>query len=72
MSAVVALGEPEVLEGFALAGVRVEHASDPDECLRALAEIDDDVGLLILTPASRRALEAQLSRRPNLLWTVVA
>ncbi len=71
MSAVVAIGEPGLLEGFSLAGVRVERASSPDECRRALAEIDDDVGLLVLTPASRTALEPMLERRPNLLWTVV-
>jgi vacuolar-type H+-ATPase subunit F/Vma7 len=71
MSAVIAIGELELLEGFSLAGVRVEQASNPDECRRALAEVDDDVGLLVLTPSSREALEPLLERRPNLLWTVV-
>ncbi|MGA7270963.1 MAG: V-type ATP synthase subunit F [Acidimicrobiia bacterium] len=71
MSAVVAIGERDLLDGFSLAGVRVEYATDPEECRRALADIGEDVGLLVLTPSSRRALEPLLERRPNLLWTAV-
>lgn len=71
MRSVVAIGEEFLLEGFSLAGVRVEPADEPDECREALESIGDDAGLLLLTPASRAALDELLGRHPNLLWTVV-
>ena len=71
MSAVVAIGEKHRVEGFVLAGVRVFPAEDPDEVRRVFADLDHDVGLIILTPAAASALEAEGVDRPRLLRAVL-
>lgn len=71
MSTVTAIGELALLEGFALAGVRVEGSDDEEDWLEAWESLGGDVGLVLLTPASRRALSATLGRRRTVLWTVV-
>ena len=71
MSSVVALGEAQELDGFALAGVRVIRADTDDSMIAAFDELDDDVGLIILTEQSARALRAPLDHRPHLLRVVL-
>ena len=49
MSRVVAIGSDLELAGYALAGVEVTAADDPDAVRRAWAGIGRDVGLVLLT-----------------------
>jgi vacuolar-type H+-ATPase subunit F/Vma7 len=68
---VAAIGERAVLEGFALAGVELVGSDDESSWVDEFDRLPDDVGLLLLTPASHEALAGALSRRGALLWTVV-
>ena len=67
---VVAIGEPGLLEGYALAGVAVIDAGDDHAVQRAWEELPADVGLVLLSAASHCALAERLSERP-LLWAVL-
>lgn len=71
MSGIVALGERGRVEGFALAGVRVIAADDPDDVRAAWSGLERDVAVLILTPASQAALSDLLPSRPDLIWTAL-
>ncbi len=71
MSSVVALGESHELDGLALAGVRVLRADTDESMVAAFDELDDDVGLIILTEQSARALREPLDRHPRLLRVVL-
>jgi vacuolar-type H+-ATPase subunit F/Vma7 len=54
---VLALGEPALLMGYALAGVAVRKATLPDEVLRAWeAAQSEGVTLVLLTAAAAEAL----------------
>lgn len=70
MSTVVALGETDTLEGFALAGVTVIRA-DGDAVLDAWNGLGDEVGLVILTPAAAARLRRVLASRPDILTAVM-
>ena len=67
MSAVVALGRDHRLVGFVLAGVRVLDASTGAEIERAWDDLDDDVGLVILSADAADALCSNLADRPDVL-----
>ena len=56
MGAVVVLGEPTLVVGYALAGATVIPASEPAEVRRAWADLPPDTTLVILTEAAARAL----------------
>lgn len=71
MTTVAAIGEGRLVEGFGLAGVTVLAADDPAGWRAAWDDLADDVGLLLLTASSRRALADRLDDRGDLLWTVV-
>lgn len=62
MSVIVAIGAPETIEGFALAGVRVIPAVSAAEARAAWAARPADTGLAILTPDVRAALADVLRR----------
>lgn len=53
MSTVVGIGATHEMEGFALAGVRVIPAASAAEVTAAWAELDADVGLVILSAGPR-------------------
>lgn len=59
MGAVAAVGERARVAGFALAGVTVLAAEQPDEVLRAWADLPAGTALVIVTPAAARALGPQ-------------
>ena len=59
MGTVVAIGEAAAVMGFALAGARVIAAATPAAVAEAWRSLDDDVSLVILTPAADRAVRAQ-------------
>jgi vacuolar-type H+-ATPase subunit F/Vma7 len=70
VSRIAALGDREALAGYALSGVDVKHATDPDQVREAWLGIGTDVGLVLLTPEAREALPDPLDRR-DLLVTVL-
>ena len=70
MSRVVAIGEATELAGYALAGVDVIDAADPDLVRRAWERVDDDVGLVLVTAEARRALSRRIDRQ-DVLWVVL-
>ena len=70
MSRIAALGDREALAGYALSGVDVKHATDPDQVREAWLGIGSDVGLVLLTPEARQALPDPLDGR-DLLVTVL-
>jgi vacuolar-type H+-ATPase subunit F/Vma7 len=72
MSTIAAIGERERLRGFALAGVRVVAADDGAAARAAWRELPAEVGLVILTPTARAALQSETSaRRDDRLWVVM-
>jgi vacuolar-type H+-ATPase subunit F/Vma7 len=71
VSGVVAIGEVQRLAGFRLAGVDVRSAEDETSANDALDRLEDDVGLLILTPLAERALRARLSEREGVVWVTL-
>jgi vacuolar-type H+-ATPase subunit F/Vma7 len=70
VSRVVAIGSSLELAGYALAGVEVEEAEEPDAARRAWASLGDDVGLVLLTSAAALALPVRAGR-PGLLCVVL-
>jgi vacuolar-type H+-ATPase subunit F/Vma7 len=71
VSGIVALGERARVEGFALAGVRVEAAAGAEGVRAAWTRLPRDAAVLILTPASQEALADLLPSRPDVIWTVI-
>lgn len=68
MGAVVVIGERARVSGFALAGAEVVVAEDPESVRRAWDALDDDAGLVIVTPAAAAALGTEpLSAVPPLV-----
>jgi vacuolar-type H+-ATPase subunit F/Vma7 len=53
---VVAVGERSRVEGLALAGAEVVVGEDPADVRAAVAGLDDDVAVLLLTPAAADAV----------------
>jgi vacuolar-type H+-ATPase subunit F/Vma7 len=73
MSGVVALGEREQVQGFALVGVVVAAADEAEAVRAAWRQLPDGVGLVILTAAAHAALEAEeLTREDGPLAVVMA
>ncbi len=56
MTRAAAIGEAELVSGFALAGVEVHPAAGEDEVRLAWERLSDDVVLVVLTPAAASAL----------------
>jgi vacuolar-type H+-ATPase subunit F/Vma7 len=71
MSRVVALGERKRLEGFALAGVALVPAEDPQQLQAAWSHLAPDVAVVIFTPEARSALRDVLDLRPDVIWTTL-
>ena len=72
MTQIVAIGERERVGGFALAGVDVVVADDPEGARAAWNAVPANVGLVILTPATHAALRAdELDPRGQRLWVVL-
>ena len=63
----VALGADAELVGFVLAGVEVLPAGTDDELRRAWATLDDDVGLVVVSPRAAEILGDELDARPTTL-----
>jgi vacuolar-type H+-ATPase subunit F/Vma7 len=60
MGAVVVIGEPALVGGYALAGAVVMPADGPAEALRAWQVLPADVSLVILTAAAAQAVPDEL------------
>jgi len=71
VSRVVAIGEPGLVDGYGLVGVQVVAAGDPVSMRRAFAEVESDIGLLILTPAAEAALAERLAEPQRFVWAVL-
>jgi vacuolar-type H+-ATPase subunit F/Vma7 len=65
VSAIAVIGERERVRGFAFAGVRVAAAEEPAAVRAAWEALGEDVTLVILTAAARRALGPELERAPG-------
>jgi vacuolar-type H+-ATPase subunit F/Vma7 len=70
MSVVAAIGRPSEVAGFALAGAVVLPARTEAEARAAWASLPDDVGVVLLTEDTGRALAAERTR-PRAPLTVV-
>jgi vacuolar-type H+-ATPase subunit F/Vma7 len=69
-STVAAIGAPELVRGFALAGARVLAAEQPAQVRDAWRSLPAEVGLVLLTGPAAQALADDLpSERP---WPLVA
>ena len=72
MSAIVAIGERESVQGFAFAGVIVAATDDAEAVRSAWRQLPDEVELVILTAAARAALDTEeLARREGPLAVVM-
>ena len=70
MSRIVGIGAEPVLAGYGLVGVEVIDADEAESVRRAWAALADDVGLVLLTPAARRALPEPIPAGGP-LWVVL-
>jgi vacuolar-type H+-ATPase subunit F/Vma7 len=61
VGAVVAIGEPALVAGYAMAGATTMPAQGPDEVRRAWDSLPSDTTLVILTAAAAGALDGRLS-----------
>ncbi|MFI5286947.1 MAG: hypothetical protein ACHQ4F_11575 [Candidatus Dormibacteria bacterium] len=71
MSRIVALGEVESVELFAMVGVDVVAVSDAGALRRTWAGLPDDVGLVILTRSAAQMLGPSLHEAGHPLWAVM-
>ncbi|MEK2478611.1 MULTISPECIES: hypothetical protein [Streptomyces] len=71
MGAVVAIGERARTAGFALAGVQVRPAEEPDRVRMSWRELPADAELVILTPAAAAALGPDLLKAAGPLTVVM-
>jgi vacuolar-type H+-ATPase subunit F/Vma7 len=71
MSSVVAIGGPDSIEGFALAGAIVKIAVEPDAVRRAWDDLDDDVGLVVLSATAAEVLGDARQDRQSTLTVVM-
>jgi vacuolar-type H+-ATPase subunit F/Vma7 len=60
MGTVAVLGEPERMQGYALAGAVVIPAVGDDAVRQAWQELDSATSLVVLTPAAAEFLAAEL------------
>jgi len=70
MSRIAAVGRATELAGYALAGVEVVDARDPESVRRAWGEIPADVALVLLTAEARRSLPERIDAGDR-LWAVL-
>lgn len=70
MSEIVAIGDEELLAGYAAIGVSVIAASTPEEAVAAWDGQASAAGLVLLTPAAHDALVERLDER-RVLWAVL-
>jgi vacuolar-type H+-ATPase subunit F/Vma7 len=70
MSEIVAIGDEELLAGYAAIGVPVVVASTPEEAIAAWDGPASTAGLVLLTPAAHAALVDRLDERRS-LWAVL-
>ena len=71
MSGIAAIGESDRVRGFALAGVSVAAADEPDAARAAWRALPADVALVILTPAAHAAIAGELADGGRRLWVVM-
>jgi vacuolar-type H+-ATPase subunit F/Vma7 len=71
MNAIVVLGEAGRTTGFGLAGARVVVADGESDVGAAWDALEDDVAMVVLTPAAATTLEGRLDERPDLLVAVL-
>ncbi|MFF9785863.1 hypothetical protein YWIDRAFT_06310 [Streptomyces sp. SceaMP-e96] len=71
MGTAVAIGEGARTSGFALAGVLVRPAEEPDSVRAIWQELPADVTLVILTQAAAAALSAAALNAPHPLTVVL-
>jgi vacuolar-type H+-ATPase subunit F/Vma7 len=67
VSRIVAIGGEIELAGYALAGVEVIVAENPEDARRAWSRLGGDVGLVLLTGEALQALPATLDGG-DVLW----
>jgi vacuolar-type H+-ATPase subunit F/Vma7 len=72
VSSIVAIGDRTRLAGYALAGVDVTDATDPDDVREAWNGITGDVELVLLTSEARQALPDALGRQDVLVTVLPA
>lgn len=60
MGSVVVIGEPALVDGYALAGTTVLAAEGAAEMRRAWQDLPAEVALVILTASAARALDDEL------------
>jgi len=72
VSSIVAIGDRLKLAGYALAGVAIEHATDPDQVREAWLGIGSDVELVLLTFEARQAIPDSLGRQDVLVSVLPA
>lgn len=71
MSTIVALGDDDRLDGFALAGATVVTGTTDEELRAAWGALDSDVGLVILSTHASEVLDSLLGERTDLLTAVL-
>ena len=71
MATVVALGATHELGGFVLAGATIVRAGTPADATAAWRSLDDDVGLVILSPVAASWLGEVVDERPDVLTAVM-
>ena len=71
MTTVVALGEDDRLEGFALAGATVIGATTDEELRSAWERLGADVGLVIMSAHAAHVLEPALGDHADILTAVL-
>ncbi|TYB40147.1 V-type ATP synthase subunit F [Actinomadura chibensis] len=71
MAHIAVIGERARVEGWALGGALAVPADDPDEVRAAWHALDDDVSVVVLTPAAARCLEEERERHPDAVLIVV-
>jgi vacuolar-type H+-ATPase subunit F/Vma7 len=71
MSRAAAIGDERRLGGYALAGVEVLPATTAVEAQVALAGLDDETALVLLTPEAHDAVAAELAERRGCVWAVL-
>jgi vacuolar-type H+-ATPase subunit F/Vma7 len=67
---VAAIGEPQQIAGYGLAGVALFPASDPAGVLAAWATLPNDTGLVILSRSAAAVLASRLVER-DVVWVEV-
>ncbi|WP_149264591.1 hypothetical protein [Actinomadura sp. K4S16] len=68
---VAVLGERARVEGYGLAGALVSPADGAGEVRSAWEALDDEVAVVVMTPAAAEVLEDARHRRPGVLTVVM-